>query len=234
MFNYSFSPKFILGAAIFIFSIHFTANSQEEKPDKIVITGTITDFNNEPLRGVFIYVDSLRTNVKTNNRGMYRLKTNSDINIISAYSPDHGLMSASYSGEKKVSFKYAKEGKPLSEDEVLGLGYYKPIRRNGRVVNFEGARSQNGFNNIYQLIEGTVAGVTVRGNKISIRGAESSTTSPGNEAQPLFMINNVATYDISNIPPNQVKSIEVIKGPEAAFYGAKGVHGVIKIFLREE
>ena len=111
-------------------------------------------------------------------------------------------MSASYSGEKKVSFKYAKESKPLSEEEVLELGYYKPIRRNGRIVNFEGARIQNGFNNIYQLIEGTVAGVTVRGNKISIRGADSSTNSPGNEGQPLFIINNVATYDISNIPPN--------------------------------
>lgn len=226
--------KYLLCIPVFFILGNFQVQSQEKKPKKIVITGTITDFNDEPLRGVYIYVDSLQTNVRTNKKGMYKLKTNDDLTMITVYSPEHGLMSTSYSGEKKISFKYSKDSKPLTQDEVLDLGYYKPIRSNGRIVNFEGTRSMNGFNNIYQLIEGTVAGVTVTGNKISIRGADSSSTSPGNETQPLFMVNNVAMYDISNIPPNQVKSIEVIKGPEAAYYGAKGVHGVIKINLKEE
>lgn len=226
--------KYLLLIPVFFILGNVQMNAQEEKPKKIVITGTITDFNNEPLRGVYIYVDSLRTNVRTNKKGMYKLKTNSDLSMITVYSPEHGLMSTSYSGEKKISFKYSKDSKPLSQDEVLDLGYYMPVRQNGRIVNFEGARSMNGFNNIYQLIEGTVAGVRVTGNKISIRGADASTTSPGNDTQPLFMVNNVAMYDISNIPPNQVKSIEVIKGPEAAYYGAKGVYGVIKINLKEQ
>jgi len=42
----------------------------------------------------------------------------------------------------------------------------------------------------------------------------------------------MSVTSITYVVPSDVKSIEVIKVPEAAFYGSRGVHGVIKIYLK--
>ncbi len=80
----------------------FSTNAQNKnKKSNIIITGTITDFSNKPLKGVYIYIDSIKTNARTNKTGFYKIKTKSSISIITAYSTNHGLLSVSYSGEKK-------------------------------------------------------------------------------------------------------------------------------------
>jgi hypothetical protein len=43
----------------------------------------------------------VKTNARTNKTGFYKIKTKSSISIITAYSTNHGLLSVSYSGEKK-------------------------------------------------------------------------------------------------------------------------------------
>ncbi|MCF7559928.1 TonB-dependent receptor plug domain-containing protein [Sabulilitoribacter multivorans] len=212
----------------------FIGNSQTKSDTgKITLTGTITDFNKKPIKGVYIYIDSIKTNARTNKDGFYKVKTKGNINIITAYSIDHGILSVSYSGEKRVSFVFSDDSQPLDEADLIELGFGNPIKKRSGKVDFEGVRGLNGFNNIYQLIEGTVAGVTVTGQSISIRGAVTSTTNQGNSTEPMFIVNGLPLLDVSSIVPSNVKSIEVIKGPEAAYYGSRGVYGVIKITLRD-
>lgn len=67
----------------------------------------------------------------------------------------------------------------------------------------------------------------------SIRGAVTSTKNSENSTEPLLLVDNVQFLDISNIIPSEVKSIAIIKGPNAAYYGARGVYGVVKITLRK-
>lgn len=222
--------------ALSVFLIFGILVSQAQKKDKETasktITGTVKDFNNKPLRGVYLYVDSVQTKTRTNKKGQYKLKIKPSTKIITAYSPNHGILSLSYSGEKKVSFAFSDEAKPLRTKELYEMGFGKQLRRSARKVDFEGVRGLNGFNNIYQLIEGVFSGVSVTGTSINIRGATTSTTNSGNSTQPLLLVDNVQFLDISNIVPSEVKSIEVIKGPDAAYYGARGVYGVIKITLK--
>ncbi|TBN05291.1 hypothetical protein EYD45_03165 [Hyunsoonleella flava] len=220
--------------SIFLCLITGAFYAQKKNKQKVVksITGIVKDINNNPLTGVYIYLDSVRTKVRTNKKGFYKLKIKPNTKVISAYSPNHGILSLSYSGEKKVSFAFSDDAKPLHRSELSEMGFGDPLRVGGTKVSFEGVRGLNGFNDIYQLLEGVFAGVSVTGTSINIRGATTSTTNFGNPTEPLLLVDNVPFLDISNIIPSEVKSIEVIKGPDAAYYGARGVYGVVKINLK--
>lgn len=50
-------------------------------------------------------------------------------------------------------------------------------------------------------------------------------------AVPLFDVDGSYVSDISFISPAEVKSIEILKGEDAALYGSRGGHVVIIITL---
>ena len=85
------------------------------------------------------------------------------------------------------------------------------------------------YRDIYQMIEGKCAGVEVEGKKIRIRGAGSK----NNSGDPLFVVDNVPTSDVSFVSPADVNSITVLKdAASCAIYGIQGVNGVILIELK--
>jgi TonB-dependent SusC/RagA subfamily outer membrane receptor len=78
------------------------------------------------------------------------------------------------------------------------------------------------------MIRSKVPGVRVESNnKIIIRGE----TSLQGSVEPLLIVNGSPVSTIDNISPDFVKSISVLKGPEAAIYGVRGANGVIIITL---
>jgi TonB-dependent SusC/RagA subfamily outer membrane receptor len=81
------------------------------------------------------------------------------------------------------------------------------------------------YQDIYDMIRGRVAGVEVSGKSIKIRGTNSLNIS----TEPLFVVDGVITREIDDIAPETVKSIEVLKGPDASAYGIRGSNGVIVI-----
>jgi TonB-dependent SusC/RagA subfamily outer membrane receptor len=81
------------------------------------------------------------------------------------------------------------------------------------------------YQDIYDMIRGRVAGVEVSGKSIKIRGTNSLNIS----TEPLFVVDGVIVKEIEDIDPETVKSIEVLKGPDASVYGTRGSNGVIVI-----
>ncbi len=81
------------------------------------------------------------------------------------------------------------------------------------------------YQDIYDMIRGKVAGVEVSGRSIKIRGTNSLNVS----TEPLFVVDGVIVREIDDIAPETVRSIEVLKGPDASVYGARGSNGVIVI-----
>lgn len=82
------------------------------------------------------------------------------------------------------------------------------------------------YSNIFHAIQGRVAGVMISGTppdlSISIRGARGN---------PLLLVDGVPmdldmVYSLS---PNDVESVDVIKGATAAIFGSRGANGVIAI-----
>lgn len=86
------------------------------------------------------------------------------------------------------------------------------------------------YQNVAQIIQGRVPGVSVSGNKIVIRGASTFYGS----TDPLFLLDGVPvdpSYAMA-VSPNDIERIEILKGPEAAIYGINGANGVIAIYTR--
>ncbi|MBQ5581751.1 MAG: TonB-dependent receptor plug domain-containing protein, partial [Bacteroidales bacterium] len=87
-----------------------------------------------------------------------------------------------------------------------------------------------GYSNIYEYIQGRVAGVEVRGSEIRIRGERSIL----GDNSPLFIVDGMVVDDIGFISPDHISRIDVLKDASStAIYGARGANGVIIITTRK-
>ncbi len=121
---------------------------------------------------------------------------------------------------------------PVNPDQLrnVGYGYEKASSVTGSVSSLHPTRQQmNGYTSIYQYLQGRVAGLTVSGNRIRIRGEHTLMGS----SEPLIVLNGVplqSSTDLQFINPLDVKSIDVLKDAgAAAIYGTRGANGVILI-----
>ena len=78
---------------------------------------------------------------------------------------------------------------------------------------------------MYEFLQGKVPGVQVMGTTIRVRGTNSINSS----SDPLILVDGLEMSDISNLNPNDVDSVEVIKDGSASIYGVRGANGVILI-----
>ena len=126
-------------------------------------------------------------------------------------------------------------------EELVNTGYGKVLRKNssGASANVKVKDRAMQFDNIYDYLRGAVAGLDVDGNTsggsvptIRIRGV-NSINGPND---PLVIVDGA--YDsvagISNINPNDVSSVDVLKDASmTAAYGSRGSGGVIIINLKK-
>ena len=83
----------------------------------------------------------------------------------------------------------------------------------------------SGYNDIYDYLRGKVPGLIVEGRDVYIRGITTMRASTA----PMFIVDGVNVQDISNIIPQEVESVEVIKDGSASLYGFRAANGVVKI-----
>ncbi|POY38962.1 hypothetical protein C3K47_00210 [Solitalea longa] len=84
--------------------------------------------------------------------------------------------------------------------------------------------------NLLDAIRGRVAGVQVIGNDVLIRGPNTIFGS----TSPLVVLDGTETDVgwLSMINPNDVATIDFLKGPSAAIYGSRGANGVIAVYTK--
>lgn len=92
-----------------------------------------------------------------------------------------------------------------------------------------------GATNIFQLIQGRVAGVQVSPNgqggySVLIRGI----TSISGSNEPLYLLDGMPIdgSGLSSINPCDVDKIDILKGAEAAIFGSSGATGVISVLTK--
>ncbi len=151
-----------------------------------------------------------------------------------------------------INISLAEDVKQLNEVVVTALGIEREKRGLGYSVQEVGGEelTQAREANVVNSLSGKVAGVQIintsggvgASSRILIRGANSIK----GESQPLFVINGIPMDNSSNsnngyggvdwgnaasdINPNDIETISVLKGPNAAaLYGARGANGVILI-----
>jgi len=205
-----------------------------------VISGVVTEeISSEPLIGVNIVNKSSQSlGTITDYNGSYSITANPGDSIV-----------LSYIGYQKTSFKVESarteynvtmttDSQVFEEVVVVGYGVVKKSDVTGSVASVDIAQLEKiASPGIARNLQGKVAGLTVKANSgapgqgstIQIRGVGSF-----QNASPLYVVDGFITGDVSNISPNEIESMEVLKDASAtAIYGSRGANGVILITTKK-
>jgi len=200
------------------------------------IIGIVQDSDlGEPLIGVNILID------QSDDIG-----TVSDIDGSFSVNASPGdILIFSYVGFKSVEIlveedvnelivEMSLDSEVFEEVIVVGYGVVKKSDLTGSVTSVDVEQMEKiASPGIARNLQGKVAGLTVnansgapgQGSTIQIRGVGSF-----QNASPLYVVNGFITSDVSNISPNEIESLEVLKDASAtAIYGSRGANGVILI-----
>ena len=198
------------------------------------LTGKVTNYKNKPVAGVKIYLDTVYSNVATNKEGEFEVQLPENVRAINIFSYDYGLLSSKFNNEDKMNFMFLEPEKQtkarLKKGDKVSIGYsevdQKFLVNTTQSITETTDKNAAIYTNIYDMIRGRLAGVSVsRDRKITIRGVSSIR----NISEPLFVVDGMIVSSIDHILPNNVKSINVLKGGDAAIYGSQASAGVLVI-----
>ena len=211
--------------------------SGQNNNKKITINGLVVDQANYPVAKATIFVDGEKTSQVTDDKGFYKIKIKAGSTRIGIFTISNGIVEEAINGRTTInfilgsSFHQQNENQKNSDgEEDINVGYgsvkKKDLTQSVNKIDGENSRFAS-YTNIYEMIKGEFPGVKVIGKSINIQGSFSLYSS----TEPLFVVDGVPVESIDNVPPQMVKSIEVLKGASATIYGTRGACGVILITL---
>ncbi len=218
------------------------------------VSGTVTDGeNNEPVPGVNVLLQGTTGGTVTNIEGRYSISVSGDDAVLVFSSVGYETTTVEVGNRSTINIDLSSDLRQLNEVVVTALGIEREKKALGySVEEIQGESLTEAREvNVANSLMGKVAGVQV--NKSSSNGAGSSrivirgNSSLAGSNQPLYVVDGIPIDNsnrgaagrwggrdygdgISNINPDDIKSISVLKGPNAAaLYGQRGANGVILI-----
>ncbi|MBQ6209564.1 MAG: TonB-dependent receptor [Prevotella sp.] len=200
------------------------------------VTGNVTDANGEPLIGVSVMVKGA---------SYAGAVTDIDGNFSIPSVPSSAQLTFSYVGyqtktvgvgsSSNLKVVLDEDNTTLEDVVVIGYGTMKRKDLTGAVASVSGDKlAANPVSNVAQALQGQLPGVSVvsqdgrPGATMSIRVRGGGSITQSND--PLYIVDGVQVSDISDIPADNIESIDVLKdGASTAIYGARGANGVILV-----
>jgi TonB-linked SusC/RagA family outer membrane protein len=197
------------------------------------ITGKVIGSDDkQPVIGATVKIKGTNLGVVTDINGTFAINAKtSDVLVISYIG--YQTLQVTVTGPSLGSIVLQSTNSTLNEVVVTGYTSQrkKDIAGAVAVVDLNSARKIPA-SSTDQLLQGQAAGVTVvnqgapgAGSSVLIRGISNF----GN-SQPLYVIDGVQGNSMSNLNPNDIESIQVLKDAgAAAIYGVSGGNGVVVI-----
>ncbi|GGM93354.1 SusC/RagA family TonB-linked outer membrane protein [Dyadobacter beijingensis] len=200
------------------------------------VSGKVLSDKNEPLVGVNVILKGTSIGTTTDPDGRFQLMV-----------PDGGTLTFSFIGylsqeisvgnRSEINVQLMPDTKILSEVVVTAYATQKKkdITGSVSVVDVKNITKQpNGL--VSGLLQGQASGVTVISSgqpgaepQVRIRGINTF----GNNT-PLYVVDGVPTQNSTNLNPNDIASIQVLKDAGAAsIYGSRASNGVIIITTKK-
>ena len=205
------------------------------------ISGRVTDDTGKPLMGVTVVEKGTTNGVSTTADGSYTLRLQNAENAVLEFS-FIGYRNTELPAGTKTTLDVQLTESVTTMDNVVVIGYGTTTKKEltGSVSSLKSDDFKQGnITNPLQLLQGQVAGLNIvradggdpNGDfEIQLRGM---TTMAGG-ASPLVVIDGVVGGDLSNVSPDDIASIDVLKdGSAAAIYGTRGTNGVILVTTKK-
>lgn len=230
------------------------ASSMDVQQNRITVKGIVTDSNKEPVIGASIIVKGTTNGTVTDIDGHYSLTVPSDA-ILEVSSIGYTTIELPVNGQNTINFVLEISSEQLSGVVVTAMG----IVRNTRTLSYATqsirgdeltiARSNSG--NLLDDLKGRISGADISttsqvggSSRIVLRGVKSV----GGGANALFVVDGVpimnpntgeassewqtymGTDGIIDLNSDDIKSIDIMKGPSAAaLYGSSAANGAVII-----
>lgn len=217
------------------------------------VSGKVTDVNGNPLANVSVIERGAKSGTSTDANGTFKLSVKRNA-ILELTSVGFQTKTVSAGSGSFLTISLSQADQSLSEVVVTGSGIRREKKALGYAVSTiaPDALIQKSEPDILKGMQGKIPGVDIRvgqgapgaATRIQIRGVASI----GLGTQPLIVVDGVpysnievgagsafsgggaSATSLSNLDPNDVESINVLKGAAAAsLYGSRASNGVVLI-----
>ena len=214
---------------------------------QIDLTGKVVDAKGEPLAGATISVRGTDHSAASGSDGRFVLRNVNEKAMIVVSSIGYESKMIKLSGKNELFIQMTVTAQEMKEVVVMNTGYQQ-IPKERATGSFEQINTKK-FNqqistDILSRLQGMSSSVlidrrglspsanTIAGTNVLIRGLSTVTAEI---KAPLIVLNNFPyDGDISNINPNDVESITILKDAAAAsIWGARAGNGVIVITTKK-
>jgi TonB-linked SusC/RagA family outer membrane protein len=204
---------------------------------QLTVSGKVSAAKGGSLPGVSVKVKgtSIGTTTDVNGNFSIAVPTNNSTLVFSYIG--FNSKEVTLNGQQRVNVLLEESAEALGEVVVVGYSTQRKKDLTGSVsiVNV-GEMVKQPTASVNNLLQGQASGVTVLGSgqpgeepQVRIRGVNTF----GNN-NPLYVIDGVPTQNISDLNPNDVESMQVLKDAGAAsIYGSRASNGVIVITTRK-
>lgn len=228
---------------------NFRSESFEENM-RLSVEGRVMDANGSPLENVSVLEKNTNNGTVTAGDGTFSISVADERSVLVFSIVGYKTQEVAVADRTHLQVVMESEAHNLSAVVVTAMGIQRQRRSLGYSVgNINGEElTETPQTNVLNAMSGKVAGMQISqmgGNpgssvKVIIRGA----TSLNSDNQPLFVIDGVPVANrlnngfsdadmgnpISDLNPDDVANISVLKGPSAAaLYGSRAGNGVILI-----
>lgn len=201
------------------------------------VTGTVTSSEDDSgLPGVNVLIKGTTTGTTTDIDGRYSLEVPPESILVFS---SVGFISEEIAiGNRSViDLRMIPDITSLDEIIVVGYGTQKKSDITGAVASIDKEVLESRPRaNLEQLLQGTMAGLTVAQDASNAEGSSNSMLVRGQNSisasnSPLIILDGVPySGNLSEINPRDIGSVEVLKdASSSAIYGARGANGVILI-----
>ncbi len=214
---------------------HIGQLAQQQK----VVSGKVTDSTGQPLPGVTVVVKGTTQGIVTNADGEYSLSNIPDDATLQFSFVGMRTQEIPVAGKAFISVEMKEDAIGIEEVVAIGYGVQKKANLTGSVAAISSQTiASRPATNPTNLLQGRIAGLQVTqpsgqpgrdDANFQIRGLGSF----GASSSPLILVDGV-TGSLSNIAPNDIESITVLKdAASASIYGSRAANGVILVTTKQ-
>ncbi|HEX6430295.1 MAG TPA: TonB-dependent receptor plug domain-containing protein, partial [Niastella sp.] len=206
------------------------------------VSGTVKDEKDQPVEGAAVSIKKLNIGTVTDHNGKFQFTVPDgtwELEISSVgFQPFTTTITVGESALPAINVTMKLAATGLTDVVVVGYGTQRKRDVTGTISRVKGEDFQNlPVTNAAQALQGRASGVDI----VSGDGAPNSTpairirgTGTLNSADPLVVIDGVPAGSLTDVNPNDIASIEVLKdASSSAIYGTRAANGVILVTTKK-
>ncbi len=250
----SLNFKLVLFLSVVLFSICGMGSAFAQTN---VVSGTVTDENNQAMAFASVYVKGTTNGVTTDLDGNYSISGVSSNSVLVFSFIGYAEQEIVPGNRAKIDVQLLPETNTLDEVVFVAYGTSRKGDVTGALTTIKPSEQDVAMPSVNSLLEGKIPGLVVSSSSSQVGSASSVTirgaSSLRGDNQPLYVIDNipqastgefgsssdgggyiVQTDPLSSLNPADIVDITVLKDASStAIYGSRGANGVILITTRK-